>query len=118
MSLASIMADLYHECHQALLDLKGVPYENAYDYLTQERKIHPRVVEDAMLGAIPSGGYDVDRAFQPLLDSLALTTEPQKPRGRPKKSALPTQTPEERRQWLLDIREKLRARPEEARHAH
>jgi putative DNA primase/helicase len=108
ISLASIMADLYHECHQALLDLKDAPYQNAYGYLVQERKIHPRVVEDAMLGAIPSGGYDVDRAFQPLLDSLASKPELPKSRGRPKKMAMPAQTPEERLKWLLDIREKLR----------
>jgi hypothetical protein len=96
ISLSSVLAEVYTDFHQELLRLKDTPYaDNAYRYLVHDRKIHPRVVEDAMLGAIPGGGYDIDAKFQPLIDSISSTT-PLKTRGRPKKFKDPT--PEERAQ--------------------
>jgi hypothetical protein len=55
-SLAHVLADIYHDFHQTLLDLSEAPYQNAYSYLVTERLIHPQVVMDSMLGAVPSGG--------------------------------------------------------------
>jgi hypothetical protein len=105
IALSSVFAEIYHDFHQELLHLKDAAYvENAYNYVVKDRKIHPRVVEDSMLGAIP-GGYDLDATFQPLIDSIP-TSPPPKTRGRPKKSQ--DRTPEERRQWIIDQREKLR----------
>jgi putative DNA primase/helicase len=109
ITLSSVLAEVYHEFHQELLRLKDVDYpKNAYNYLVKDRKIHPRVIQDAMLGAIPSGGYDVDRAFQPLIDSLQTMDPPTKARGRPKKTATREQTPADRLKWLLETREKFR----------
>lgn len=69
-SLANVLAVIYHDFHQALLSLKEAPYRNAYNYLVTERQIHPRVVADSMLGAVPSGGYGVDGKFRPLIQEL------------------------------------------------
>jgi hypothetical protein len=105
ISLSSVLADIYHDFHQELLRLKDANYvDNAYHYLAHDRKIHPRVIEDAMLGAIPGGGYAVEEKFQPLLESIAQTPRP-KPRGRPKKFKDPTL--EERVQWMTAQRDKL-----------
>lgn len=80
ITLSSVLADIYHDFHQELLRLKNVTYpDNAYRYLVDDRKIHPRVVEDAMLGAIPSG-YDVNGKFSPLLDSLSAQATSHPPR--------------------------------------
>jgi len=102
-----VLAEIYYDFHQELLHLKDVAYtDNAYRYLVSDRKIHPRVVEDAMLGAIP-GQYDLDTKFAPLIDNIQVpTTPPPKSRGRPPKFR--ERTPEERRQWVIDQREKLR----------
>jgi P4 family phage/plasmid primase-like protien len=107
ITLSSVLADIYHDFHQELLMLKSATYpDNAYAYLVQDRKIHPRVVEDAMLGAIP-GEYDLDRYFTPLIESIqAPRTPPPKRRGRPKKTK--EHTPEDRQKWMIDQREKLR----------
>jgi P4 family phage/plasmid primase-like protien len=107
ITLSSVLAEIYYDFHQELLRLKNVAYpDNAYNYLVKDRKIHPRVVEDAMLGAIPSE-YDLDSKFAPLIESIqAPTTPPPKARGRPPKYR--ERTPEERRQWLIDQRDKLR----------
>src|SRR2546428_11387931 len=58
-SLASVLEAIYHDFHQELLALKDAPYQNAYNYLVTERQIHPRVIADSMLGAVPSAGYDL-----------------------------------------------------------
>ena len=108
ISLHSVLTEMYQACHQELLRLKDAKYlDNAYHYLVHDRKIHPGVVDDSMLGAIPSGGYNVDAAFQTLIDAVQPPGDPPpKGRGRPKKS--PERSLEERRQWLIDQRDKLR----------
>jgi hypothetical protein len=58
-SLAQVLDEIYDDFHQTLLGLREAPYENAYAYLVTERQIHPQVVVDSMLGAVPSGGYDL-----------------------------------------------------------
>lgn len=86
ITLASVLADNYHDFHQELLGLKNVEYPSAYAYLVEDRRIHPRAVEDSMLGAVPGGGYDLDRKFQPLIDSIQVpAAPPPKTKGRPPK---------------------------------
>src|SRR6266498_5127628 len=63
ITLASVLAEIYHDFHQELLQLKDAKYQSAYQYLMDQRRIHPRVVEDSMLGAIPAGGYDLAPHF-------------------------------------------------------
>src|SRR5262245_7083731 len=52
-SLSTVLTAIYHECHQELLRL-ATGQQNAYTYLKDERGIHPQVIADAMLGAVPS----------------------------------------------------------------
>jgi hypothetical protein len=76
ITLSSVLAEIYHDFHQELLHLKDVTYpDNAYNYVVKDRKIHPRVVEDAMLGAIPSE-YDLDSKFALLIDSIHVPSTP------------------------------------------
>src|SRR5262245_21996156 len=51
-SLAHVLADIHHDFHQTLLDLREASSMNAYAYLVTERQIHPQVVVDSMLGAV------------------------------------------------------------------
>jgi hypothetical protein len=109
-SLAQVLEDIFYDFHQALLNLQVAPYENAYVYLVDERQIHPRVVADSMLGAVPSGGYDVEARFQPLIDEVeaAIRAGEQQhagKRGRPKQSR--GRTPEAYLTFLAEAKEKL-----------
>lgn len=82
-SLARILEALHHAFHQELLRL-ATGQQNAYSYLLDQRWIHPQVIADAMLGAVPSG-YDVAPHFQPVLTDAQAALAPlqgQK-RGRP-----------------------------------
>jgi len=87
-SLPRVLDSVYEACHHALLDLASRPTsaQNAYRYLTEERGIHPQVVNDALLGVVPAG-FDVRTHFQPVLadaeaDVARLKREQ---RGRPTK---------------------------------
>jgi len=110
-SLASVLEAIYHDFHQELLSLKDAPYQNAYNYLVTERQIHPRVVADSMLGAVPSGGYDLEAKFTPLIEEVEAAMKAREQaqtgkRGRPKKAK--GLTPEDRLQFILEAMEKLR----------
>ena len=97
--LARVLESLYHECHQELLQLP-TGQRNAYTYLRDERGIHPQVIADAMLGAVPSG-YDVVPHFQPVIDEaqIALAALQSQKRGRPTKQL------EQAAKRLHDLRE-------------
>jgi putative DNA primase/helicase len=108
ITLATVLADIYHNFHQELLQLTQAKYFSAYQYLVEYRHIHPRVVQDSMLGAVPSGGYDLTAHFQPLKDAIQSTgANAPKPRGRPKEGR--RLTADDRLQWLAEQEEKLRA---------
>jgi hypothetical protein len=85
-SLARVLEAIYHNFHQELLCLAS-GQQNAYTYLLDERGIHPTVIADAMLGAVPSG-YDVALHFQPVLADAqaALAALQGNKRGRPTKA--------------------------------
>ena len=57
--LRTVLADF----HTALLAQAAQEGQCAYTYLTQDRHIHPQVVADSRLGAIPDN-YDLDAAFR------------------------------------------------------
>jgi len=82
-SLARVLEAVYQDCHQDLLAL-ATGQHNAYTYLRDERGIHPQVIEETMLGAVPSG-YDVTPHFQPVLAEAqaALSALQSQQRGRP-----------------------------------
>jgi hypothetical protein len=109
-SLAQVLDNIYHDFHQTLLDLSEASYMNAYSYLVTERQIHPQVVVDSMLGAVPSGGYDLEATFRPLIEETeaAIHAGEQKQlgkRGRPKKST--GIAPENYLTFLTEAKEKL-----------
>src|SRR5262245_59463479 len=54
-SISTILERIAIECHQELLHLAtlGSQQQNAYTYLRDERSVHPKVIEEAMLGAVP-----------------------------------------------------------------
>ena len=80
--LTRILDSVYQDCHQELLRL-ATGQRNAYTYLHEERGIHPQVIADAMLGAVPPG-FDVVPSFQPVITEAqaALTALQGKKRGR------------------------------------
>ena len=68
--LHRVMEEIFQDFHANLLVLASANTDNAYSYLVQERGIHPRVVADSMLGAVPSG-YHCATKF----DSAVAATE-------------------------------------------
>jgi putative DNA primase/helicase len=102
-SLTSVVQTISEDFRKELLGLdpRG---RNALTYLRDERGIHPQVISDALLGAIPSG-YDLQSRFQDLLDEAQQAVSQPPQRGRPRKQQ---QTPAERLQFLQEAQEKLR----------
>jgi hypothetical protein len=89
--LSQVLNEISYDCHQTLLGLRHARYRNAYAYLITARQIHPRVVADSMLGAVPSGGYDLKAKFSPLIAEVEAAIDAREQhqggkRGRPKKS--------------------------------
>ena len=103
-SLARVLEGIYQDFHQELLRLAS-EQQNAYTYLHDDRGIHPQVIADAMLGAVPSG-YDVTPHFQPVLAEAqaAITALQGKKRGRPTKQL---EQAEKRLQDLQEAQQKL-----------
>jgi P4 family phage/plasmid primase-like protien len=102
--LTRVLESFYHECHQELLQLV-TGHQNAYTYLQDARGIHPQVIADAMLGAVPAG-YNVPPHFEPVLAEAqaAVVALQSEKRGRPTKQL--TQA-EKRYQDLQDAQQKL-----------
>ena len=102
--LTRVLASLYQDCHQELLQLASGT-QNAYTYCCEERGIHPQVLADAMLGAVPSS-CDVTQYFQPVIAEAqaALTALHGQKRGRPTKQAAQA---EKRLQDLQEAQQKL-----------
>ena len=99
-----VLDSVYQDCHQELLQL-ATGQQNAYTYLCEERGIHPQVIADAMLGAIPSS-YDVTQHFQPVLAEAqaALAVLKSQKRGRPTKQL---EQAERRLEALQEAQQKL-----------
>jgi hypothetical protein len=102
--LTHVLETLYHDFHQELLHLAS-GQRNAYTYLRDERGIHPQVIADAMLGAVPSG-YDIAPHFRPVLAEAqaALAALKSQKRGRPTKQL---EQAEKRLQDLHEAQQKL-----------
>jgi phage/plasmid-associated DNA primase len=103
-SLTRVLESVYQDCHQELLHL-ATGQQNAYTYVHEERGIHPQVIADAMLGAVPSV-YDVTPHFQPVLAEAqaAITALQGQKRGRPTKQL---EQAEKRLQDLQEAQQKL-----------
>jgi hypothetical protein len=111
-NLTNILEAIYHDFHQKLLPLQNARYQNAHTYLVTERQIHPRVVADSILGAVPSGGYDLEPKFTPLIEEVEAAMKASEQaqtgmRGQPKKAT--GLTPEDRLKLITEALEKLRS---------
>jgi hypothetical protein len=110
-NLTNVLEAIYHDFHQELLSLQNARYQNAYTYLVTERQIHPRVVADSMLGAVPSGGYNLEAKFTPLIEEAEAAVKESEQarsgkRGRPQNAK--GLTPEDRLRLITEALEKLR----------
>jgi P4 family phage/plasmid primase-like protien len=106
-----VLEEVYHTFHRALLELAQHPYsQDAYQYLVHERKIHPQVVADSMLGIVPTGYVeDLDGIWKPLFDDAQAAIDAAKAkrtRGRPTKAQ--RFSPAEWMTFLQTAKEKLR----------
>jgi len=108
-NLDEIFQTMYRDFREALLGMKERKDENAYSYLCEERGIHPLVIEDSMLGAVPEG-YDIEGLFAALIEGIegeiakAAETKEVK-RGRPAKKG--GDSAEERMKLVSETKEKL-----------
>jgi len=107
--LFEVFQGIFIDFHRELLNLAEADYKNAYSYLVVERNIHPKVVADSMLGAIPSSGYDLDEKFAAIMQRLEQKSElesktPRGSRGRPRKG---TRSAKESLEFAIEIKEKL-----------
>jgi P4 family phage/plasmid primase-like protien len=75
--LFGLLNELFHDFHCALLALPDHPYpQDAYQYLVNERRIHPQVIADSMVGIVPTGYVeDLDAKWQPLLEQAEAARE-------------------------------------------
>jgi P4 family phage/plasmid primase-like protien len=62
-SLHLVLKEIFQDFHGHLLKLATITgHDNAYTYLVHERRVHPQVVTDSMLGAVPPR-YDCTSKF-------------------------------------------------------
>ncbi len=61
-ALHPVLERVYRDFYVALLAQEGNGPSSAYSYSVDERKIHPQVLKDSMLGVVPEG-YDLDAVF-------------------------------------------------------
>ena len=105
-SFYQVFEEIFHDLHQELLK-PNPPVGGAYKYLIEERKIHPKVVNDSMLGVVPRN-YDIDQKFKTMIAEIKeeeskAKTEGKGKRGRPKKENF---TPEDKLALIDVIKEK------------
>ena len=67
--LSRVLKTVYQECHDALIQLATTPGPHAYTYLRDERRVHPAVITEAMLGMVPSGSNVAAHFAQSLQDA-------------------------------------------------
>ncbi len=106
--LYKILDEIFEDMHKALLELDRADYPNAYGYCVKERGIHPRVLADSMLGAIPSR-YDLSSRFSPYIEEAeaAVKAETEKKKGKSRPRTTKGYTPQDQLDFLLEAREKL-----------
>jgi len=61
--LQGILQDFRHDCHRELIQQANSKPPGAYHYVTEKRGVHPTVVTDSMLGAVPHA-YDLEGPFK------------------------------------------------------
>lgn len=64
-----IFQKIYEDFHRELLHLNDKSTKTAYHYLINTRKIHPQVIKDSFIGAIPLN-YNVKVLFSPFIKKI------------------------------------------------
>jgi putative DNA primase/helicase len=105
-SLSTVLAQVAKECHAELMRLKTLPppQKNAYTYLHDERNVHPRVIEEAMLGAVPAQ-YNVRPYFDAAIDEATKAFDAIKALGKARLSKKEQQQQERLEQRLASLKE-------------
>jgi len=107
--LHDILNRVFDEFHRHLLNERSPG--SAHAYCVDERRIHPQVVADSMLGAVPAG-YDVDALFESAIEAaeeaLRAADGESSTRARRSRGSQPPQA-RERLGALTTARDKLRA---------
>jgi hypothetical protein len=67
IGIYTLLEEFYQDSHRALLEQEQKSGKTAYAYLVKERRIHPNVVNDSMLGIVPRK-YDLNSKFTPLIE--------------------------------------------------
>jgi len=85
--LQVVFEEIYHDLHKELLK-KNPGHCPAFNYLMVERKIHPKVIIDSMLGVVPRK-YDIAKKLEKIVEEVKERMEKAKAeqkgkRGRPK----------------------------------
>jgi hypothetical protein len=69
-SLYLVLEEIFQDFHAQLLKLATITdHDNAFTYLVHERRVHPQVVTDSMLGAVPPG-YDCTSKFDLVISEI------------------------------------------------
>lgn len=103
--MAEVLQEVFSEFHSRLLALPTEGARNAYTYLLDARQIHPGVVRDSMLGAVPEDYDEVDSSFQPLVDGIKSDVAME--RGKPGGARKEIERLEEELVLVEDAREKF-----------
>ena len=99
---------IFDDFRAELFRLKSKSSPNAYSYVVEKRGIHPQVVRDSMIGAVPRGFTPRDK-FAPLIKTAKQAVKEEKKarkgkRGRPKQGPTPAQA---NLKFLSEVEEKL-----------
>ena len=99
------LEELFYDFHAELLNQKRKSGKNAYTYLTDVRGIHPKVLQDSMLGAVPEK-YPIDYRIDQLRKKIREEWEDQKRRDNNENHS--KESLEEEMEFIEQQREKLR----------
>ena len=102
--LNKIFNDIRQDFRKELHSLEITHRKNAYYYLVEERGIHPQVIRDSDLGAIPYK-YDIDSKFASYINDLEIESKIPK-KGRPRKNE--SSIAESKLEFVKRLRDKLK----------
>jgi hypothetical protein len=102
------MEDIFRDFHANLLALATLTdHDNAYSYLVNKRSVHPQVVADSLLGAVPSS-YDCASKFDPVIAAAEAVLKTEKSEsGLTNRETV--QTAEHDIDFLTEARDKFRS---------
>lgn len=107
----NLFNEIYEVFHQTLLNQKKHgKKKNAYSYLIEKRRIHPKIVKDSMLGVVPKN-FSTKTLFSDLIQTTKKAIKDEK-RARKGNPGRPPKKDFDLKEWLVslnEIRRKLEA---------